>query len=405
MRNLVLALLCCYSLLAADSHLDVNRTDPKAAGMNEDMLAKIPQRMKEFVAAKTAAGMVTLVARNGTIASFEAVGYQDIARNLPMKKDSMFRIASLTKPITCSAIMILVDEGRLSLIDPIEKYLPEYKGQRMGACGALTGFACAPVAPARSINIADLMTHTSGLPSSVETKGNDEPTSLADLVSRGAKLHLLFQPGTNWNYSNIGIDILGRIIELVSKQSFDQFLADRIFQPLGMSDTYFFVPESKRNRLASLYSYEEGNLKVVDAEWGSQRDKIPVPAGGLVSTAADLLRFNEMMRNGGALNGRRILSASAVHLMTISHTGDMTAGWVPGVGHGFGYEVVRNVEGMFRYSSLGTFVKGGAYRTYEWVDGAKGLVGVFLMQRNFGPGDTSDEINSVMQIAAASIDQ
>ena len=403
MRNLVTAVLCCYSLFAADSPLDVNRTDPKAAGMNEEMLAKIPQRMKEFVAAKTAAGMVTLVARNGTIASFEAVGYQDAAKNLSMKKDSMFRIASLTKPITCSAIMILVDEGRLSLIDPVEKFLPEYKGQRMNGCGALNGFSCAPITPARPINIADLMTHTAGLPSSVD-KGTDEPRSLADLVSRGAKLNLLFEPGTNWNYSNIGIDILGRIVEVVSKLSFDQFLAERVFQPLGMSDTYFFVPESKRNRLASLYSSEEGNLKVVDAEWGSQPAKLSVPAGGLVSTAADLLRFNEMMRNRGTLNGRRVLSASAVHLMTISHTGDMKAGWAPGLGHGFGYEVVRNVDGMFRYSSLGTFVKGGAYRTYEWVDGAKGLVGIFLMQRTFGPGDTSDEINSVMQIAAASID-
>ena len=222
------------------------------------------------------------------------------------------------------------------------------------------------------------------------------------MAIRGAKRQLLFEPGTRWDYSNIGFDILGRIIEVVSGQSFDRFLSERIFGPLGMKDTYFFVPAEKQQRIAALYEYGDGKLTRVSSDEGTERAKLPSPAGGLVSTAADMLRFNEMMRNKGTVEGRRILSRAAVELMTMSHTGDMKAGWVPGVGHGFGYEVVRGPAGMFRYNSIGSYVKGGAYRTYEWVDPEKDLVGVILMQRRNG-GDVADEINSFMAMSAASI--
>jgi CubicO group peptidase (beta-lactamase class C family) len=300
--------------------------------------------------------------------------------------------------------MILVDQGRISLIDPVEKFLPEYKDLKLNPCGARSGYNCAGVTPSRPINIEDLMAHTSGLPASVESPKAEPPKSLAELVSRGAKAELLFEPGTNWNYSNIGIDILGRIIEVVSKQPFDRFLHDNIFAPLGMTDTGFYPSEQHRARLASLYTYTAGKLALVQPDWGSeQKNSIPSPAGGLISTATDMFRFNEMMRNGGALAGARILSPAAVRLMTTSHTGDLKAGWAPGVGHGFGYEVVRDVVGMYRYNSVGTFVKGGAYRTYEWVDPQKQLVGVIMMQRTNGGGDTADEINSVMQIAGAAV--
>ncbi len=367
-------------------------------------LASIPQRMQEFVDQRKTAGVVTLLAHNGQIVSFESVGYQDLEKKTPMRKDTLFRIASLTKPITCAGIMILVDEGRLSLIDPVEKFLPEYKNLKLNPCGTHAGYNCAAVTPARAINIADLMTHTSGLPSSVEPDAKNPPKTLAALVSQGTKTQLLFEPGSAWNYSNIGIDILGRIIEIVSKQGFAEFLRERIFGPLGMPDTDFFVPANKENRLATLYTYENDHLEAVPAEWGSaDANGIPSPAGGLVSTAADLFRFNEMMRLGGALDGHRILSPAAVELMTINHTGDLKAGWSPGVGHGFGYEVVRDVYGMYRYNSIGTFLKGGAYRTNEWVDPAKGITGIFLMQRTNGGGDVADELNAFMQISAAAI--
>jgi CubicO group peptidase (beta-lactamase class C family) len=404
MRKLLLATLCCFTLSAAGTSLNLDRPDPESAGLNGRVLSNIPLRLQEFVNTGKTAGAVVLIARNGKVASFDAIGYQSLEKKTPMQKDSLFRIASLTKPVTCAAVMILVDQGRVSLIDPVEKYLPEYKGLKLNPCGSRSGYNCAGVAPSRPIDIEDLMTHTSGLPASVESPKDDEPKSLAELVSRGAKAHLLFEPGTNWNYSNLGIDILGRIIEVVSKEPFDRFLQEKIFAPLDMTDTGFYPFEGQRGRLASLYTYSAGKLELVQPEWGSeQKNPIPSPAGGLISTAADMFRFNEMMRNGGTFARARILSPAAVQLMTTSHTGDMKAGWVPGVGHGFGYEVVRDVVGMYRYNSVGTFVKGGAYRTYEWVDPPKQLVGVIMMQRTNGGGDTADEINSVMQIAGAAV--
>jgi CubicO group peptidase (beta-lactamase class C family) len=323
-----------------------------------------------------------------------------------MTKDSMFRIASLTKPITCAGIMVLVDEGRITVIDPVEKFLPEYKGLKLNGCVGRSGYGCDGTEPERPINIEDLMTHTSGLESDSNTRGAAEPSTLSELAALGAKTELLFNPGTKWNYSNVGYNVLGRIIEVVSKQPYDEFLRERIFEPLGMQDTYFFVPDAKVSRIATLYTQVEDGLKRANSQWGTQHGpKIPMPAGGIVSTAEDIFRFNMMMRNKGELEGRRVLSSAAVALMTASHTGDIKAGWSPGVGHGYGYEVVRNAEGMFRYNSIGSFVKGGAYRTYEWVDPEKDLVGVFMMQLTNGGGDTADEINSFMEMSAAAIER
>ncbi len=404
MRNFIVAALCCSCLFAADTSLNFDRPDPESAPMNAGVLANIPLRLQEFVDTGKTAGAVVLIARGGKVASFDAVGYQNLESKTPMRKDTLFRIASLTKPVTCAAVMILVDQGRISLIDPVDKYLPEYKDLKLNPCGSRSGYNCAAVAPSRPINIEDLMIHTSGLPASVESPKDDEPKTLAELVSRGAKAQLLFEPGTNWNYSNLGIDILGRIIEVVSKQPFDRFLQEKIFAPLGMTDTGFYPLGDKQSRLASLYTYAAGKLEFVQPDPGSEhRNPIPSPAGGLISTAGDMFRFNEMMRNDGTFAAARILSPAAVELMTTSHTGDMKAGWAPGVGHGFGYEVVRDVVGMYRYNSVGSFVKGGAYRTYEWVDPQKQLTGVIMMQRTNGGGDTADEINRIMQIAGAAV--
>src|SRR4051812_20949592 len=309
-------------MFAAEA-LDTTKTNVAAAGMDKDRLAQIPIRMKEYVDNNKAAGIVTAVARHRHAVSFEAVGYQDLQAKKPMSKDSMFRIASLTKPITCAGVMVLVDEGKISTIDPVEKYLPEYKGLKMKACGARSGYACQSVTPTRPMNIEDLMTHMSGLPAGASPRSTNANT-LAELVTLGAKTDLLFEPGTNWNYSNIGIDILGRIIEVVSHESFEGFLDKHLFQPLGMKDTCFFVPSEKQSRLAKLYTQENEGLKLAGAEWGEpQQAKIPHPAGGLVSTAVDILRFNEMMRQKGKLDGRRVLSEAATRVMTISHTGDL----------------------------------------------------------------------------------
>jgi len=367
-------------------------------GMNRQKLAEIPVRMKEFVDAGTISGIVTILARHGKVVEFDAVGWRDLESHAPMQKDSLFRIASLTKPVTCAAVMQLVDEGRVSLIDPVEKFLPEYKGLKMNPCDGRAGANCAGVAPQRPINIEDLMTHTSGLVASADGK------TLAEQVEQGAKSELLFEPGTKWHYSNLGINILGRIVEIVSHKPFDRFLKERIFDPLGMADTGFVVAPEERGRMATLYNFSSGKPVRVEAQWGAP-GSIPSPAGGLISTASDMLRFNQMMRNKGELEGQRVLSRAAVELMTISHTGDMPAGWVTGVGHGFGYEVVREVRGMFRYNSIGTFVKGGAYRTYEFVDPSRDLVGVIMMQRTNGGGDSSDETNAFIALGTAAIEQ
>ncbi len=401
---LVLPLSFLSCLAWAANELGVERPDPKAAGMNAQRLADIPLRMKEYVDAHQTAGTVSIVARHGTVASFEAVGYQDLESKKPMRKDSLFRIASLTKPITCAGIMVLVDEGKISVIDPVEKFLPEYRGLKVNGCAGRSGYNCPGIVPLRPINIEDLMKHTSGLSADGDSGEADSPKTLAERALRGAKSRLLFEPGTAWNYSNVGYDILGRIIEVVSKQPYDEFLEQHIFEPLGMKDTAFFPPDEKLSRLATLYTLTDSGLTRSPREFPAPGPKVPGPAGGLISSAEDMLHFNMMMRNKGVFNGHRVLSAAAVTLMTTSHTGDMKAGWVPGVGHGYGYEVVRNADGMFRYNSVGSYVKGGAFRTYEFVDPEKDLVGVFMMQLTNGGGDTADEINSFMAISAAAIE-
>jgi len=293
-----------------------------------------------------------------------------------------------------------VDEGRLSLIDPAEKFLPEFKGLKLNPCGTRAGYNCELVTPSRPIDILDLMTHTSGLPGGV-TGGGAPPATLAESVAAVRGATLLFEPGTAWNYSNIGIAALGRIIEVVAAQPYDRFLAERIFQPLAMKDTFFFVPPDKANRIASVYRYETDGLHLVPMA----PPKFPAPEGGLLSTAGDMARFHQMLLSKGTLDGQRILSAAAVEAMTTSQTGSMKAGFAPGVGHGFGFEVVRETLGSFRYNSIGSFVKGGAYRTYGWVDPAKDLVGIIFMQRTNGGGDVADEINSFMAMAAAAIER
>jgi CubicO group peptidase (beta-lactamase class C family) len=392
-------LSCSLAALAAGPFV-IDKTDPGAAGMNPARLAWIPARMKEFVAAGKTAGVVTLVARHGHVASLEAVGYQDLENKTPMHADTIFRLASVTKPVTCAGIMILVDEGRLSLIDSAEKYLPDFKGLKLNPCGTRGGYNCALVTPSRPVNILDLMTHTSGLPGGAPGR-EAPPNTLAESVAGVSRATLLFEPGTAWNYSNIGIAALGRIIEVVAGQPYDRFLAERIFQPLEMKDTFFFVPADKTNRVASVYTYEADGLKRVPMS----QPKFPAPEGGLLSTAGDMARFHQMLLDKGKLNGQRILSAAAVEAMTSSQTGSMKAGFAPGVGHGFGFEVVREVLGTFRYNSIGSFVKGGAYRTYGWVDPTKDLVGIIFMQRTNGGGDVADEINSFMAMAASAIER
>jgi CubicO group peptidase (beta-lactamase class C family) len=348
---------------------------------------------------------VTLVARHGHLASLEAVGFQELESKTPMRTDTIFRIASLTKPITCAGIMVLVDEGRVSVLDPVEKYVPEFKGQKVVGCGTGSGYDCASVSPRRPVNILDLMTHTSGLPGAFGQGRGAAPTTLAEQVASGGRLTLAFEPGTAWNYSNVGYATLGRIIEVASGKPFDQLMAEKVFQPLGMKDTTFFAPEDRKSRIAAVYTDDNGTLKRAMQVETQNGPRIPAPQGGLFSTASDLLRFNQMILNKGKLDGHRVLSAAATEMMGTSLTGDIKAGFAPGAGHGLGYEVVRDARGTFRYSSIGTLEKGGAYRTYEFIDPAKDLIGILMLQRTNGGGDVADEINTFMAMATAAIEK
>lgn len=376
------------------------------SGLDPGRLARIPVRMQEFVDAGRVAGVVTLVERHSEVASLEAVGYQDLETKKPMKTDTIFQIMSMTKPVTVTGVMILMEEGRLALSDSVEKHVPEFRGQWMVASRAAGG-TLTMKKPSRPITIWDLMTHTSGMPGGLPEGMRDAyqrfDKTLAEAVAVYSQQPLLFEPGTAWQYSNMGIATLGRIIEIVSRHPFEKFIEERILQPLGMKDSFFFLPEDRWERLASVYTYTEGKLVKSKADVFRRGARYPMPEGGMYSTATDIGAFYRMMLDGGALNGARILSKAAVELMRRNHTGDLKAGFSPGAGFGLGFSVVREPLGTFRLNSIGTFGHGGAYRTYGWADPAKDMVGVIMMQRTNVGGDLADEISALMQMAASAI--
>lgn len=390
-----IAILLAAAVAAFGAAFVTERTDPAGAGMDAARLARIPVRLQKFVDDGKAAGFVALVARHGHVAVLSAAGFQDREKRIPMRTDSMFQIMSMTKPITCTGIMILMEEGRLALIDPVEKYLPEFSGQKL-AGGAK---------PARLVTIRDLMTHTSGLPGGTPQGYVNAGHTLAEVVSVGSQLPLEFEPGSKWSYSNIGIATLGRIIEVVSGKPFEQFIAERIFAPLAMKDTHFFLPAEKHGRLAAVYTDKDGKLERFDGDLFRTGAKYPVPEGGLYSTASDMARFYQMMLDKGSLDGRRILSPDAVAVMTTVHTGELKAGFAPGMGWGLGWSVVREPAGTLRLNSMGSFGHGGAYRTFGWVDPGKDMLQVLMYQRTNGGGDVADEINSFLAMAAAAIEK
>ena len=359
-----------------------------AASVDEARLAAIPERMQAFADEKSAAGYVMLVAHEGEIVLHEAVGLRSIERNTKMTKDSIFKIASMTKPITATAVMMLAEEGKLSPVDLVEKHLPEFKGQRVLVSRDGDRITLGP--PARPITIRDLLTHTSGMPGSgpegVKDLFQTRDKTLAQAVALYSQLPLSFDPGSKWQYSNTGTATLGRIVEVVSGMRYEDFLATRIFEPLGMKDTFFFPTEAKKSRLAPVYASVDGRLEPgsIPLEWPSTL--YPAPEGGLHSTAADLVRFYQMFLNGGELDGVRIVSESTVEVMTRNHTGDLEAGFAPGMGFGFGWTLVRNTDGMARGNSIGTYGHGGAWRTYAFVDPVKKLIGVLLFQKIGGGG-------------------
>ncbi len=378
---------------------------PEEVGLSSERLQRIRESVMRRIEAKELAGAVTLVARKGKVVHFETHGVMDLETKRPMAKDTLFRLASTTKPVTAAAILIAMEEGRLHLTDPVSKYIPEFKGSRVVGEGA----DAATVAAAREIAILDLLTHTSGLASGGPTapayaalvKERKPADTLADFIPRLGALPLDFQPGTRWRYSaGAGFDTLGRIVEIASGMTFDQFLRVKLFEPLGMNDTYFNVPEKEQGRLATVYRRSEKGLATPATPLRIGSAAYFSGAGGLTSTAADYFQFAQMLCSGGKWNGKQILSPLTVDLMLSNNVGDLFLGQIGrpprGVGFGLGGEVILNAAEARLRKPNGSYGWDGAFGTYWWVNRAEQMVAILFVQT---PGRTPhhDFDNAVSQ--------
>ena len=350
------------------------------AGMDPERLSRISTRMQEFVDEGVISGAVMLLARHGEVVFREAVGYQDVESQEAMHTSTIFQIKSMTKPVTAVGIMILIEEGRLTLNDPVEMHLPEFKGQTLTQTSD-SDEQPGMQQPVRPITIRDLLTHTSGMPQRHNTSLTDpELETLEEVVATNAQHLLEFEPGTNVQYSNLGFQTLGRIIEVVSDMPYERFLRERIFLPLGMKDSFFTAPPEKRGRIASIYELVDGKLTKSDRD-PSLQFRFPSPSGGMFSTAADMFVFYQMTLQGGKYDGMRILSRASVDAMTALHISIPLGGTISGLG--LGWWVVGEPIGTvgLPLQSNGSYGHGGFLGTLGWVDPDKNLVGVFLIHQ------------------------
>jgi len=370
---------------------DLQEVRPEKVGMSSEKLAFLNERMQQHVDDGRFPGVVTLIARRGKIVNFQAYGTLDIEDGKPVKKDSLFRIYSMTKPVVSAVAMMLHEEGRFRLTDPIHRYLPEFKDLKVWTEEGL-------VEPEHAPTIRELMAHTAGFSygifsrTPVDTMYRESQIlgskDLAEFSARLADLPLLYQPGTRWHYS-IGPDLLGRLIEVISGQPLDVFLAERLFTPLNMKDTFFQVPAEKLARFGTNHRRtREGELLVSEKADGRFANEVTFfsGGGGLVSTAMDYLRFSQMMLNGGELNGVRLLSPKTVALMTKNH---LPAGVSSGFGErpgimgtdGFGLGVgVKTVDPLDNTGSKGSYSWGGLAGTLFWNDPEEELTAIVMVQ-------------------------
>lgn len=373
--------------------------------------AALTERFDKFVADGDIAGAVLVVGTKEGPKLVHAVGKKDVTTGDKMTEDALFRIASMTKPITALGIMILQDEGKLSVDDPVEKHLPEFKGQMLVTGDKAKG-AAGLGKPPRPIQLRDLLTHTSGLaayPAEMKDVYTKRNFTLAETTAAVAKLPLQFEPGSKWEYSNSGIDVLGRVIEVVSGQGYEKFLQARIIDPLGMKDTTFYPTAEQAKRIATLHDKKDGKAVAASStgfkmDFDGQERKHPIPAGGLYSTAADLGKLYQAMLNKGELNGKRVVSEKALVEMTKTQTGDIKTGFVDGMSFGYGWAVVKEPKGATEVLSAGTFGHGGAFGTQGWIDPAKGVFFILLIQRtgNFG-GDGSEMRKELHKLGLAGL--
>jgi CubicO group peptidase (beta-lactamase class C family) len=407
--GLAFALLALAAVTPARSERELPLTKPEAVGASSERLRRIDEVIQRHIEGHRIAGAVTLVARKGKVIHFKAHGLADVQTKKPMARDTLFLMASSTKPVTGVAVMMLVEEGKVRLGDPVAKFIPELKGLKVAV---EKDGKVELVAPTRPVTIRDLLTHTSGLGSGGIGSRQAPPKSLwpaADdtlekYAARLGKVPLDFQPGSQWRYSGIaGIDALARVVEVASGQSFDELLRERIFTPLEMNDTFFLHgPDKRSERLASIHRPAGGKVEKI-ASFLRFPKSYHSGAGGLVSKAEDYFRFAQMLANGGELNGKRLLSPRAVQLLSANHVGEMFAGQLgrpKGMGFGLTVEVVADPVRARTFRSRGSYGWDGAFGTHFWVDPRAKLVAVFLVQAPAGMvtrGIQGDFETAVMQ--------
>ena len=366
---------------------------PESVGMSTARLARIEPAMQRYIDESLTPGVITAILRKGKLVHFSALGDMDVGAGKAMQDDTIFRIASMTKPITSVALMMLWEQGHFQLRDPVAKFIPEFADVKVKIPGQVSGSAETLEPLQRPIQIRDMLTHTAGLANNyigdVETYRatfRTPPRDNAELVSKLAGLPLNYQPGTQWQYS-AATDVVGRLVEVISGRSLDAFFKEHIFKPLDMTDTHFYLEAKDAPRLAA--QYRPGKDKKIELQdpgslesrWISGPQTLYRGAGGLVSTARDYLRFQLAMSNGGSLDGVRLLAPSTVSLMLENHTGDLEL-WLtgPGMGFGLGYGVVVDRGTAATPLSTGAAYWGGAYCTLSWLDPEQELVAIMMTQ-------------------------
>ncbi|HEX4163520.1 MAG TPA: serine hydrolase domain-containing protein [Acidimicrobiales bacterium] len=381
------------------------KVEPDAAGMREDRLERITEHFgHNYVETGKIAGCQITVVRGGHVAYHRSLGQMDREHAVPMADDAIFRIYSMTKPIASVALMQLYERGMFQLLDPVHRYIPEWRTLQVGEVqgdGSVT-----LVKPKRPMNMRDVLMHTTGLPGSLfadnpideafaeARRALGREQTLEDVTALLARHPLKFHPGTRWNYG-LSTDIVGRLVEILSGQRFDEYLQRELFEPLGMDDTAFYVPEESLSRLAACYQYRPANTPLLMESAFANLVKAPHAylsgAGGLVSTTHDYVAFCQMLANGGQLDGRRVLGRKTIELMTANHLpggatlADLAIGGFgeagfEGVGFGLGFAVGLGAAATAMAGSAGEYYWGGAASTAFWVDPAEDLFAVFMTQ-------------------------
>ena len=404
MKKQVLAFALLALPLAAAS--SVPTAKPEDVGVSSERLQRIDQMIQRRIAAGEMTGAVTIVARKGKIVHLDAQGVMDLDSKKPVTKDTMFRVASMTKPVTGVAIMMMIEEGKVRLNDPVSRYIPEFKNLKVAItqpASAGRGAAPAPAAPGgrgaapnyytvpadREITVKDLLTHVSGLASGAMSNNSIQapaiarkPTDkLADYIPRLGASALEFQPGSRWAYSaQAGFDTLGRIVEIASGMPLDQFFRQRIFDPLGMKDISFWPSEQQWPRVASVYTRGANGLQKNQNPNGMSSQVYFMGSGGLISTAEDYIPYGVMLANGGQLNGKRLLSPKTIEMMRAVHVSDTLPGRQPGEGYGLSVRVVNDHAKRGTLLSDGSYGWSGVYGTHFFVDPKEQVVAVLMVQ-------------------------